>query len=129
MTTQIVDDRAAALKVGFYATDWPTPISFEDYLAHMSDWDVKAIVRDGECIGASYRRDNEIHVSIMPKWRGLWMTRGLLRELFSGTSVTTRVTPGHDYMFDILSRLGFKPTNTDVFVRENGNGHCRSNFR
>lgn len=123
MTTQIVDDRATALKVGFYATDWSTPISFEDYVDSLKDWDVKAIVRDGECIGASYRQGDEIHVSIMPKWRGLWMTRGLLRDLFSGDSVTTRVTPGHEYMFDILKRLGFKTTNTDVFVRENSNGY------
>lgn len=119
MTTQLVDDREAALRVGYEATDWSAPVLFDDYRAGVKDWIIKAIVRDNTCIGAAFRKDNEVHVSVLPEWRCRWITKGLLRELFSGPKVTTKVTPGHDYMYDILDRLGFKKTDGDLLVKEN----------
>ena len=119
MTTQLVDDRESALRVGYEATDWTAPVLFEDYRAAVKDWIIKAIVRDNKCIGAAFRKGEEVHVSVLPEWRCQWITRGLLRELFSGPRVTTKVTPGHDYMYDILDRLGFKKTGSDLLVKEN----------
>lgn len=119
MPTQFVDDRETALRVGYDATDWSSPISFEDYRLAVKDWIIKAISRDGQVIGAAYRKDDEVHVSVLPEWRCVWLTKGVLRELFDGPRVTTKVTPGHDYMYDILKRLGFKELNGGLFVKEN----------
>jgi hypothetical protein len=119
MTTQLVDDRETALRVGYEATDWNAPMVFEDYCAAVKDWTVKAIKRDDSVIGAVYRKDDELHVSILPEWRCVWVTKGLLRQLFSGPKVTTKVTHGHDYMYDILKRLGFKESDGGMLVKEN----------
>jgi hypothetical protein len=105
--TELVENRELALRVGYEATDWTTPISFEQYLLMMADWDVKAIVRDDKCIGAAYFNGDELHVSILPEWRRKWATKGLLSALFAKDRVTTRVMPGHDYMHGVLQRLGF----------------------
>jgi hypothetical protein len=119
MTTQLVDDREAALRVGYDATDWSVPISFEDYRNSVKDWIIKAIKRDDEIIGAVYRKDDELHVSVLPQWRRAWITKGLLRQIFAGPRITTKVTPGHDYMYDILKRLGFKESDSGMLVKEN----------
>lgn len=117
MTTHLVANRQEALRVGFEATDWPYPISFEDYAMLIEPWSVQAIVKDDVCIGAVYKRGDELHVSIKPEWRKKWLTKGLLKELFSGAKVTTKVTPGHEYMFDILKRLGFVRMDDGLFVK------------
>lgn len=117
MTTQLVANRDQALRVGFEATDWSRPIDFAWFQQAMEDWDVRAIQRDGEYIGAVFSRGSELHVSVLPQWRRKWVTKGLLRELFDGKLVTTRVMPGHDYMYDILARLGFVQTDDGAFVK------------
>lgn len=117
MSTQIINDRQTALSVGYRATDWREPIDEETYRMCMEDWSVQAIMRDNECIGAVYRRGDELHVSILPAWRCRWITKGLLRQLFSNTTTRTRVTPGHEYMHDILSRLGFVQLDSGEFVK------------
>lgn len=114
--TGLVDNRELALRVGYEATDWATPIAYEDYEKAVEGWDVKAIIRNDKCVGAAYFNGDELHVSILPEWRRKWATRGLLATLFAKDRVTTRVTPGHEYMNSILERLGFK--NQDgLFVR------------
>ena len=119
MTTQIVDDRESALRVGYEATDWSAPVSFDDYCLSVKDWVIKAIKRDDKIIGAVYRKEDELHVSILPEWRCIWMTKGLIKELFNRPKITTKVTPGHDYMFDILKRLGFKESSNGLLIKEN----------
>ena len=119
MPTQIIDDRESGLRIGYEATDWSAPISFETYCAAVKDWVVKAIKRDDLIIGAVYYKDDELHVSILPEWRRLWVTKGILRQLFSGPRVTTKVTPGHEHMYGILKRLGFKESNSGLLVKEN----------
>jgi hypothetical protein len=119
MPTQIVDDREAALRVGYEATDWSAPILFEDYRNAVKDWIIKAIKRDEQIIGAVYRKNDELHVSILPEWRRVWVTKGLLRQLFDGPRVATKVTPGHEHMYGILKRLGFKESDGGMLVKEN----------
>lgn len=118
MTTVLVDDRELGLRTGFAATDWVCPIPFEVYQESMKEWIIQTIVRDGECIGAVYRNGPELHVSIAPEWRRKWVTKGLLRKLFDQDLIVTRVAPGHDYMYGILDRLGFKRTADDWMVKE-----------
>lgn len=119
MTTQLIDDRETALRIGYKATDWSEPIAFEDYCSAVKDWTIKAIKRDDDVIGAVYKKDDELHVSILPEWRRIWVTKGLLKQLFNGSKITTRVTSGHDYMYDILKRLGFKESDGGMLVKEN----------
>ena len=117
MGTRLVDDRAAALRVGYEATQWSRPIAFEDYATAVEDWTIKAIVRDDQCIGAAYFNDGEVHVSVLPEWRRKWATKGILKDLFAGEDVWTRVAPGHEYMYGILQRLGFVEVADNVFVK------------
>lgn len=108
MTTKIVNDRETGLKIGFTATDWSQKVAFEDYVKALENWKIDIIVKNDEPIGAIYRQKNELHVSILPKWRRKWFTKSLYKELFVGKKVITKVTPGHDYMYDILQRIGFR---------------------
>lgn len=119
MPTLLLDDREAALRVGYDATDWSAPIVYEEYRISVKDWIIKAISRDGQIIGAVYLNGDELHVSVLPEWRKRWLTKGLLKQLFSGPRVTTKVTAGHDYMYDVLKRLGFKESDGGLLVKEN----------
>ena len=120
---QIVPNRDLAMSVGYRATDWSGPLDFSDYLNALNDWTVEAIMRGDECIGALYRKDDEIHVSIVPEWRRKWATKGLLKQLLVGERVMTRVTPGHEYMYGILERIGFRKTDDGALVLEQTYGH------
>lgn len=113
-----VDDRETGLQVGYLATDWSSPVSFDVYRNAMAEWEIQAIVRDNQPIGAVYRKDDELHVSVLPEWRRKWITKGVLRELFNRPKVVTRVASGHDYMYDILGRLGFRQTADNWMVKE-----------
>ena len=119
MATRLVDDRDAALKVGFQATDWSIPISYADYTDVLQTWDVKAIVRNDTCVGAAYFKDGEVHVSVLPEWRRRWATRGVLAELFAHENAHTRIMPGHEYMYGIFDRLGFKARDDGALVKGN----------
>lgn len=106
MATRIVQDRNLALRIGYEATDWNYPISFDEHLERAKEWNVDLLERDGEPIGAIFCKDGEVHVSILPKWRRKWLTKGLLRQIIERPDFFTRVDDGHDYMYDILARLG-----------------------
>ena len=117
MTTQIVDDRDMGLRAGYEATEWRIPVDEDTYRMFLEDWRVQAIMRDNQCIGAVFRRDDELHVSILPSWRRRWLTKGLLQQLFGNATTRTRVTLGHEYMHDILRRLGFVQLDDGTFVK------------
>jgi hypothetical protein len=118
LTTQIVENRNEGLKVGYEATDWSNKISFDDYVKSLENWTVKTIEKNGQPIGAVYLKNDELHVSVKPEWRRKWLTKNLYLELFVGKKVTTRVTKGHDYMYDILRRLNFRDDGTGLMVKE-----------
>jgi hypothetical protein len=119
MTTQLVDDRETALRVGYEATDWTAPVAFDTYCLAVKDWSVKAIKRDDSVIGAVYKKNDELHISVLPEWRKKWLTKSLWRDFFQSGRVTTKVTPGHDYMYDVLKRLGFKESDSGMLIKEN----------
>lgn len=119
MTTQIVDDRETGLRVGFESTDWVTAVEYDLYADAMKDWIIRTIERDGKPIGAVYQKGDELHVSIKPEWRAKWFTKGLKQQLFDGKKVTTRVTPGHEFVIPVLTRLGFKDNGTGLLIKEN----------
>lgn len=116
--THLADNRKQALRVGYQATDWSHPVAWDDYERSLSAWDVRAVMRHGECIGAAYFHDGEVHVSILPQWRRRWVTKQVLRQLFAQPGVRTKVMPGHDHVPDILRRLGFVQMANGEFVKE-----------
>jgi hypothetical protein len=106
MTTRLVEDRETALQIGYVATDWNYPISFDDHVKRANGWNVNLIERDGQPIGAMFEKNGEVHCSILPEWRRKWLTKGLLKQIIDRPSFHTRVDDGHDYMYGILKRLG-----------------------
>jgi hypothetical protein len=118
MATELIDDRENALKVGYAATDWSTPVDFDQYKNVLANWTVKAIVRDDKYIGAAYFKDGEVHVSVLPEWRKKWATRGLIDTLFADKNAFTRIMPGHEYMYGIFHRLGFTVRKDGTVARE-----------
>lgn len=106
MTTYLSDNRELGLRIGYEATTWQTPVSYQQHVDIAKDWDVKVIERDGCPIGAMFVKDGEVHCSILPEWRRKWLTKGLLRQIIDRPNFHTRVDDGHDYMYDILARLG-----------------------
>ena len=117
MTTELVNDRNLGLTVGYLATDWTKPVDYSVYEDRLSDWVVMAVMRDQEPLGAMYYRDGEIHFSILPEWRRKWLTKGLLVQLLGLPRLITRVTPGHEYMYDVLAKVGFQ-RDGDLLVRD-----------
>lgn len=115
MTTRLVNDRQKGLLLGYQATDWNHQMSYDDYENGLKDWIIRVIERDNQPIGAVFTKDDELHVSVLPSYRGKWLTKSLMRELFEGKRVTTRVSKGHDRMYGILHRLGF--SGTDLLVK------------
>lgn len=113
--------RDEALRVGFLATDWAEWPSFETYHEAMSDWTVQMVAKDGHPIGAVYRRGPEFHISILPEWRGKWMTRNILKEIIPEPVAITQVVVGHDDVADMLKRLGFQKR-SETYVRQR-HGH------
>lgn len=81
MSTKIVDNRDLALKIGYAATEWNYPITYEEHVDGAKDWNVNVIERDGRPIGAMFEKDGEVHCSILPEWRRKWLTKGLLRQI------------------------------------------------
>ena len=118
MATQIVNDRNLGLLIGYAATDWAQPIEYKDYADIAASWQVSVLVRDNEPIGAMFKRDGETHVSVLPKWRRRWLTKGLVKEILSDMRYT-RVADGHDFMYGVLERLGFVRQPDGTVAREN----------
>jgi GNAT superfamily N-acetyltransferase len=114
---EIEPRRAEALRIGYEATDWAEWPSYEAYLDAMSDWKVSLISKEGEGIGAVYTRGPEFHISILPEWRGKWMTRRILKQIIPDPVAVTQVRAGHEHVADMLKRLGFEKR-SEVYVRQ-----------
>jgi len=118
MPTYLVNDREAGLRVGYDATDWTSPVAYEDYENAMADWGVALVMKNDDPCGAMFLRDEELHFSILPEWRKRWATKEFLRNLFDGRRFVTRITPGHEYMIGVMERLGFKQQPDGLMVKE-----------
>jgi hypothetical protein len=123
MTTTLVPNREIALRVGYVATDWTEKPPYQRYADALTEWEVQVIARDDKAIGAAFKRGPEFHVSILPEWRSKWATRGLLNSLIERPVSVTKVTPGHERMYGILMRLGFRHEGSGVFVRDSSDGY------
>jgi hypothetical protein len=118
LTTAITENRKMALQIGYHATDWTQPIAFDDYVKGLENWSVKTLERDSQPIGAVFQNGDELHVSVLPEWRCKWLTKGLYKELFMQKRVVTKVTAGHDHMYGILRRIGFRDDANGLLVKD-----------
>ena len=118
MPTYLVNDREAALRVGYDATEWASSFSYESYENAMKDWGVALVVKNGAPCGTMFLQGEELHFSILPEWRKRWATKEFLRELFDGRRFVTRISPGHEYMIGVMERLGFKQQPDGLMVKE-----------
>ena len=123
MSIRLVDDRETALRIGYDATEWSTPVNFEAYEKGLEDWDVKLVVRNEQPVGAMFSLGDEIHFSILPKWRKKWLTKQFLRDLFDNRRIVTRVVPGFDNITEQLERLGFEMRPDGLLVKEAHRGY------
>lgn len=106
MSTRIVDNRDLGLQICYLTSNWQTPVTYQQHVDIAKDWDVKVIERNEQPIGAILSKDGEVHCAILPEWRRKWLTKSLLRFIVERPNFHTRVDDGHDYMYDILQRLG-----------------------
>jgi len=118
MATVLTNDREAALRVGYAATDWICAPSFEHFSDALNDWTIRLMVRDGEPIGAVFTIGPEFHVSVLKPYRGTWATRTMLKQVIPEPVAVTRVAPGHAHVDGLLKRLGFERRADGAYVKE-----------
>jgi GNAT superfamily N-acetyltransferase len=75
-------------------------------------WELALLVIDGEIAGAAARRAGELHIGILPAWRGRWAARRFIREIIewaehSGRPVTTGVMAGNESGRRLVEGVGF----------------------
>lgn len=74
------DLRSKALRVAF---DAAIELIFAKFCADLAEFEIVPITHQSEIVGAILRKGPEVHVSVMPHLKGLWMTKGVLRYLRS----------------------------------------------
>lgn len=118
--TTLVDDRETALRIGHDASDWAQDVTRADFQAYFAKWEVLAVVKDEQCIGAClYEPEtSEMHFSILPKWRKKWLTKDILARICGMPRILTRVPAGYPFMEPILERLGFKHLSGEFWARD-----------
>lgn len=121
MTTYLTNDSETALRVG-YEVLRVKPImhgvSFERYARNFAGWRVRAIERDGKCIGATYDKDCEFHMAVLPEYHGRWMTKGVIRQMWDMPRVIVRPLKKDHKVYGYLRRFGFADVGEDTLILE-----------
>lgn len=123
---RLLDDpgaRQTALRIGYRATDWSNRPSYQEYLASLADWQVKLLKSKNENVGAVYAKGPEFHISVLREWRGRWATRGILKKIIPHPFAVTKVTPGHEQVGGMLSRLGFEHQGDGIYTKGKKDGY------
>jgi GNAT superfamily N-acetyltransferase len=100
--------RDEAIAAGWLAYAERVPGYYGAYLNYCDAWQLVAVCSDGEVIGALFVKDGEIHVGIVPEWRGRWASRRVIREMLSYGTATT-LMDSEDECKRFIGRIGFKP--------------------
>lgn len=106
--------RDEALKAGFASLldRLPHAYSFEQFKGAMEPWDIQAFCDGEKIVGMLMTRGPELHVAVIPEVRGKWLSRRLIREVFSpilnkyGQAIAA-VMPENEAGKEFTSRLGF----------------------
>lgn len=97
--------RTDAIEAGWQAYSQRCPQWRDAYIKACAAWLVVAVVADDEVIGALFERNGEIHLGIVPAWRGRWASRRLIRQMLCYGTRTTMLN-GEDTGF--IERIGFE---------------------
>ena len=86
-------------------------LTLDDFLKMAEGWDVHPVDVAGEPVGAVMLCGPEVHACIVPKARGLWCSKRMLRLLDEVIErhghALTRVGRGSSEGHEFVSRLGF----------------------
>lgn len=121
MTTVLTNDRETALRVGYEAVRHRSRmqgVSFAQFADNLSGWRARAMERDGKCIGATFDRDCEFHMGVLPEYHGRWMTKSIIRQMWDMPRVIVRPTKKTDKVYPILLRMGFADVGDDTLILE-----------
>lgn len=118
MATTLGDNRELALLVGYVSIEWPEFVPYKQYKSNFDGWTVRSVERDGECIGAVYTKDGELHLAILPTFHKRWVTRKVLDQMFDMPKVIVRPLDKDDPVFSYLLRLGFKDAGDKTLIKE-----------
>jgi GNAT superfamily N-acetyltransferase len=106
--------RDEAVEAGWRAYSERVPTLRGAYDAVCQRYRVIAICNDSEVIGALFELAGEIHVGVIPEWRGRWITRKVIKEALS-YGKSTRVLDSEPECIDFVTRLGFEKQG-DLYV-------------
>jgi hypothetical protein len=112
MNITVRPEREQALRAGFAALAGRLPMDFEAFRAALASWDVKAFCDGERVVGMLMVQGPELHVAVLPEVRGRWLSRRLIREVFSPLlksygEAKTRVMHDNETGRDFVRRLGF----------------------
>ena len=69
------------------------------------------MVVDGVVVGVATRRRGELHIGVLPAWRGRWANRGFIRNIIEWASasgpVWTGVAHGNETGQRLVEGVGF----------------------
>lgn len=115
LSTYLTDRRNLALIVGYQAAkDTPeisddiAGIPFDVMVNNLSDWEVRAVERNGNVIGMMAIKDGEVHFCISKEFQGRWLTRSLLKEISKMDIRFTTVNINNKPKMDFVEKIGFK---------------------
>ena len=91
--------RDEAIEAGWLAHADRFPEHEAAYRRLCAGWGVVAVVAQGEVIGALLVDGEDIHVGIIPAWRGKWASRRLIRQMLEyGKTTTMMQDEAHDFV-------------------------------
>lgn len=96
--------------------------SFRKFTHACTDWDFALLKDDNRTMGAAVRRGGELHIGILPEWRGRWATKGFIRAILNWAAetgpVVTGVLAGNSSGTRLVEGVGFvKQEDTKLGVR------------
>ena len=112
MRITVQEKRDAAIEVGFRALAGRLELDLDTFRERLEGWDVKAFCDGEKPVGMLMVKGPELHVAVLPEVRGKWLSRRLIREVFSPLlkkygEAKTKVMPDNSNGSDFVRRLGF----------------------
>jgi GNAT superfamily N-acetyltransferase len=107
-----VDDGFAA-DILYLAYQDRLDIGIAEFLRMTSGWTLGYMKVDGLVAGVAARKDGELHIGVLPEWRGRWATREFIRNIIAWAAhsgeVKTGVMSGNEKGKRLVEGVGFVP--------------------
>jgi len=113
LTREVTPDDGDAIRVLFNCYRDRVAGDFAQFMKMALGWDLAYLKVNGLVVGAAIRRAGELHIGVLPEWRGRWATRSFIRRIlkWAGESgpVTTGVMTGNHAGARLVEGTGFAP--------------------